>query len=172
MPRPRHLKRYALLVMNPARLKFLGIYLIVICSLQICLYAIISFNPKDLGVLFYFDPRIGIFFLETAFRGSEQIAPGVFRWLSAAWILTLGIILFSGRPLLKTYIVSEIVFALPSLLFGLVVVIAGLSAAHGFSVPELFFPILIMLFFSIIPLVLAIRLAWRSRFKGDLKIFE
>ncbi len=158
--------------MNLARVKFLGIYLTAICSLQICLYLIISYNPKDLGVLFYFDPRIGIFFLETVLRGSGEVAPGILRWLSAVWIFALGLFLFFGRPFLKTYIISEIIFTLPSFLFCLVIMAANLSAAHGFSVGELLITILILIVFSLAPLALAVWLAWTSRFKGDLRIFE
>ncbi len=158
--------------MNLARLKFLGIYLVVICSLQICLYIALSIVSEKNLWLFYFDPRIGIFFLETVFRGAEQIVPGIFRWFSVVWILALGVFMLSGRPLVKTYIASEIILALPSLLFSLVVVIGNLSPAHGFSVGELFYPIVIMVAFSIIPLGLAFWLLWSSRFKGEVKIFE
>ncbi len=80
--------------------------------------------------------------------------------------------MLSGRPLIKTYIASEIILALPSLLFSLVIVVGNLSPAHGFSIGELFYPVVIMIFFSIIPLSLAFWLLWSSRFKGELKIFE
>ena len=151
---------YALLIMNLARAKFLGIYLIAICSLQICLYLALSFASEENLWLFYFDPRIGIFFLETVLRGVEQVVPGILRWLSAIWILALGIFMLSGRPLIKTYIVSEILLVLPNLLFSLAIVAANLGPTHGFSVGELFFPILVMVIFSIVPLSLAVW--WRG----------
>ena len=158
--------------MKLGRVKFLGIYLVVICALQICLYLALSVVSEENLWLFYFDPRIGIFFLETVFRGAEQIVPGIFRWLSVVWILALGVFMVSGRPLIKTYIASEIVLALPSLLFSLVIVVGNLSPAHGFSVRELFTPILVMIFFSLVPLGLAFWLLWSSRYKGEVKIFE
>lgn len=158
--------------MNLARVKFLGIYLIVICALQICLYLALSVGSEENLWLFYFDPRIGIFFFEAVLRGAEQTAPGVLRWLSVVWILALGAFMLSGRPLIKTYIVSEIVLALPSLLFSLVIIAGNMSPAHGFSIGELFIPILIMIVFSIFPLGLAFWLLMSSRFTGEVKIFE
>ena len=158
--------------MKSERVKILGVYLVVICALQICLYLALSFASEKNLWLFYFDPRIGIFFLETVVRGVEQVVPGILRWLSIVWILALGVLMLSSRPLIKTYIVSEIILALPSLLFSLVIVVGNLSPAHGFSVGELFIPILVMVFFTIIPLGLAFWLLWGSRFKGETKIFE
>lgn len=158
--------------MNPARVKFLGIYLIAICSLQICLYFIVSLYPKDFAVLASFAPHLGIYTLEKLFL-PKGAAFGIFSWLTAGWILTLGILLFFGRPLLKTYIISEILFSLPSLLLFLVMFAVVLIYPKGFlSLPvhDVFF-ILGMVttpFFStIIPLVWAIWLAWRSHFRGE-----
>jgi hypothetical protein len=154
--------RNRIIVMKLARVKFLGIYLIAICSLQICLYFILFLNPKDLRVLLKFDPRYGIFALEAVFRvflgSAEPVAYSIFSWLTAGWMLTLGILLSFGRPLLKTYIISEIIFSLPSLLLSLAVVVVVLTSGSRFSNYDLF-TILIPLSFSIIPLVWAIWLA-------------
>jgi hypothetical protein len=141
--------------MNLRRVKILGGYLIIICVLQICVYLALSVSAEKYDWLFYFDPRIGIFFLESGLRGAEQVTPSIFRWLSAVWILALGLFLFTGRPLIRTYIVSEIILLLPNLLFVFGIVWASLSPAHGFSVGELFFPVLVMIAFSLVPLVLA-----------------
>jgi hypothetical protein len=141
--------------MNLKRLKILGAYLITVCILQICVYLALSLSSEKYLWLFYFDPRIGLFFLESGLRGAEEVTPGILRWLSAAWILVLGLFLFSGRPLIKTYIFSEIILLLPNLLFILAIIWANLSPAHGFSVGELFFPGLVMIAFSVVPLALA-----------------
>lgn len=151
--------------MKLARVKFLGIYLIAICSLQICLYFILILNPNDRRVLLSFEPRIGIFYMEVVFRAylspAAPVVHSIFSWLTAVWILTLGIFLSLGRPLLKTYIISEIIFFLPSLLLNLMVVVVMLSAGRRISIYDLF-TTLIPLAFSIIPLVWAIWLAWRG----------
>jgi hypothetical protein len=80
--------------------------------------------------------------------------------------------LFSGRPLVKTYIASEIVFFIPTLFFTLLIAVVNMSPSHGFSAGELLFPILVLVIFSIVPLGLAVWLAWKLRFKGEVKIFE
>ncbi len=66
--------------------------------------------------------------------------------------------LLFGRPLVKTYIVSEIILSIPSVFFFLAIVWSNLSPAHGFSVGELLFPVLVMIAFSVVPLVLAFRI--------------
>jgi hypothetical protein len=149
-------------MMNLRRTKILGAYLLVASILQTCLYLALSISAEKYDWLFYFDPRIGIFFLESGFRGAEQVTPNIFRWLSAVWILALGISQFSGRPLIKAYIISEIVLTLPNLLFVFAIVWANLSPAHGFSIGELFFPVLVMTAFSVVPL----GLAFGARVKG------
>jgi hypothetical protein len=144
--------------MNPPRTKTLGLYLLVVSILQICLYLAISLSSDKADWLFYFDPRLGIFFLESSLLGAEQVTPGIFQWLSAVWILLLGLLLLFGRSLVKTYIVSEIILSAPGVFFFLAIVWANLSPAHGFSVTELIFPLFVLVTFSVIPLVLAFRI--------------
>lgn len=126
--------------------------------LQICLYLALSLSTDKADWLRYFDPRLGIFFLESGLRGAELIIPGIFQWLAAVWILLLGLMLLFGRPLVKTYIVSEIILSIPSVFFFLAIIWSNLSPAHGFSVGELLFPVIVMIAFSIVPLVLAFRI--------------
>jgi hypothetical protein len=137
------------------RKKILGAYLLVGGILQACLYLALSFSPK-LDWLFYFDPRIGIFFFESSWKGAEQtVTPSFLRWFTVGWILLLAVLFLSGRALIKTYIISEIVLLLPSILFFIGIVWANLSPAHGFSVGELLFPVLVTMIFSFVPLGLA-----------------
>jgi hypothetical protein len=100
--------------MKSRRIKTLGLYLMVGAILQICLYLALSLSSDAADWLFYFDPRMGIFFIESGLRGAELVVPGIFQWLSAVWILLLGLMLIRGRPLVKTYIVSEIILSLPN----------------------------------------------------------
>jgi hypothetical protein len=149
------------------RTKGLGIYLVAASTLQIFLYLALSLSPEKYDWLFYFDPRIGIFFLETAVRGAEQVAPGLFRWSSAIWILLLGLLMFGGRPLVKTYIAAELFLVLPNIVFFFAIVRSNLSPVHGFSIGELVFPVIVMLVFSLVPLVLAFRI-WRRNAQDEL----
>ena len=136
------------------RTRILGAYVVIGGLLQALLYLLLSIS-RNHDWLFYFDPRIGIFFLETGWRGTEQIVPGIVRWLTVGWLLTIGGLLLTGRKLIRAYIISEIILLPPNIFFFVVIVLANLGAAHGFSVGELFLPMLVMVAFSIIPLVLA-----------------
>ena len=136
--------------MTPQRTKTLGIYLLVSSILQLCLYIALSVSNERAGWLFYFDPRLGIFFLESGVRGAELIIPGIFQWLSAVWIILLGLMLLFSRPLVKTYIVSELILSVPNVFFSVAIVWANLSPAHGFSVGELLLPLIIMIAFSVV----------------------
>jgi membrane protein insertase Oxa1/YidC/SpoIIIJ len=167
--------------MKSERAKILGIYLIVICALQTCLYLAISFVAlKENLWLLEFEPRIGtIVIIELFFRGTQQILTGILRGLSVVLILALGLLMLSGRPLVKTYIVSEIILALPNFLLLLIVLVIGavsLSSAHnetGMTFMRMtFIPILVMVFFTIIPLGLAFWLLLSSWFKREMKIHE
>jgi hypothetical protein len=149
--------------MNLQRMKILGAYLLAIGFLQTCLYLAMSRWTYESDWLLYFDPRIGIFYLENLLRKTEQIAPAFLRWLSAGWILLVGYLLLSGRAMVKTFIVSELILVLPNLCFFLYIIRANLSPSHGFSIGELSLPILVMVLFSFVPLWLA----WWSHSKGD-----
>ena len=149
------------LSMKNEQVKVVGIYLLGISLLQICLYLLMS-KASAASWLFYLDPRISLFFLETSVRGTEQEAPSLLRWSSSAWIFMISLLLLLGRPVLRiyalrAYIVSELLLLIPSVIFFLIIILSSLSPAHGFSVGELLLPTLIVVVFSIIPLWLASR---------------
>ena len=152
--------------MKNEQVKIVGIYLLGISLLQICLYLLMS-KASDSSWLFYFDPRISLFFLETSVRGTEQDTPSILRWLSAVWIFVLSMVLLLGRPklriyVLRVYIVSELLLLIPNIIFFLIIILSSLSSVHGFSVVELILPTLIIVVFSIIPLRLASRAEAKS----------
>src|SRR4028119_1944529 len=100
--------------MNAKRIKFLGAYLLLVSSLQMCLYLAMSRSPDESDWLFYFDPRAGIFFLETFMQGKKPSDPTFFRWLSAVWIFLIGLLLLWGRPMVKVFVASELILMLPN----------------------------------------------------------
>jgi len=102
-----------------------------------------------------------MFFIESGLRGAELKIPGILQWLSAIWLLFIAIVLLRGRQALNAYIISEIIASIPNLLFFIMVLLANLSPAHGFSVGELLFPVSVMLLFSIIPMSVAF-IVWRQ----------
>jgi len=75
-----------------------------------------SISPERYQWLFYFNPRFGLYFVESVIKG-EPPPPGIFGWMSAAWVLALGLLLLSGRPLIKAYVISEVALSAPTLLF-------------------------------------------------------
>ncbi len=150
------------------RTKLLSLYLLVAALLQICSYVALTLAPEKLGIIFYFDPRIGLFFIESGIRGAELKVPGILQWLSASWLLVISFFLLSGRPILKTYLVLEVVASLPNLFFFLVIVRANLSPTHGFSIGELFTPLLVTILFTILPVILGFRLWRRYALKNNL----
>lgn len=143
------------------RTTWLSLYLLMASLLQVGIYLAITFSPEKFIELFYFDPRIGLFFIESWIRGAELKAPGILQWLAAIWLMMISLLLFSGRAILKTYLISEIIASIPSLFFFVLIALANLSPAHGFSVGELFFPVLVMLVFTVIPAVSALMI-WRK----------
>jgi hypothetical protein len=98
----------------------------------------------------YFNPRIGLTGLE-----SESIGIPIFTLVSAPWVLALGLLLLSGRPLIRAYVISEVALSAPNLLLVLWVLAVNMSPAHGFSVRELPPVVCVMIIFSVVPLILA-----------------
>lgn len=143
--------------MNPTRVRTLGAYVSVVALFQFCIYIALPSGPGTWGWLVYFDPRIGLLFVEATLRGSEPAGAGVLQWLSALWLAALGVLMLTGRAPVVTYIASEIVLAGVTVLFFIMIAAANLSPSHGFSVGELFFPVIAMLFVTAIPLWLAFR---------------
>jgi hypothetical protein len=68
------------------------------------------------------------------------------------------VLLLLGKRVLWLYLISELLMLLCSVTFFAIVWINNLGAAHGFSRPELVFPVLTCAVFSGVPLVLAARL--------------
>ena len=134
--------------------KILGIYLLAIGVFQLVLYSLLSISEQA-TVLFYFDPRFGLFFLETILRGSERI-PALLGWLSAIVIIALGWLVFTRERFLTLYFVVEFSLAAPSILTFILVAAANLSPNHGFSVGELVLPGVTFIFVTVIPVIIGV----------------
>ena len=147
--------------MNLPGRKLLAIYLIIIGSFQLVLYSLISLS-EDLMVLFYFDPRFGLSFLETIIRGVETM-PALLGWISAIVILVVGIFLLRYEGLLPLYFIVEFLFAAPSLFTFLVIGALNLSPSHGFSIGELLIPTIVFIFITVVPVVIGVRIYLSGR---------
>ena len=137
--------------------RLLGIYVLVMGLLQLSLYCYMVARPA-VSSLFYFDPRIGLFLVETATSGHEPTSPGLIRWTSAVVLIFVGALMGRGFRRPVTYVVLEFVLAAPSVFFFLMVLWANLGPSHGFSIGELIVPVPILALFSGVPLLWAFRL--------------
>lgn len=137
--------------------KALAFYLIGLGILQLVLYVAMS-SSKELEWLFYFDPRFGLFFIESMARGSEVMIPGLLDWISVPIIFLVAIFLLRDltNKSLAAYFLMELVLGLPSLLIFLFVFGANLSPAHGFSIGELLFPSIVFFITFVVPVTLGI----------------
>jgi hypothetical protein len=129
-------------------------YLLAIGAFQLVLYLLLSISEQA-SVLFYFDPRFGLFFLETILRGSERM-PSLLGWLSAIVIIALGWLVFTRERFLALYFGVEFLLAGPSILTFIFVAAANLSPNHGFSVGELVFPGTTFIFVTVIPVIIGV----------------
>jgi len=136
----------------------LGVFVLGVAAIQAALYATVAIGGDAWTSLFYFDPRIGWFFLETIVRQQEQF-PSVSSWLTAGGTALLGVMLVLRREWITVYLVAETVIALPTLAMFVLIIAANMSPSHGFSVGELIIPVPIFLAVSVTPLTLA----WRLR---------
>ncbi len=148
--------------MKPRRL---GAYLVIMVVAQLGLYVSWLFGTSIRS--FYADPRIGLFVLEDQLWSGKH-HPGVFSWVSVAWSAACAVTLLRGASGVVFYRVSEAVLALPSILFFGWVLVAHMSPAHGFSVPELTGPVLVFGLFTLVPFVLSFRIprtaaSWSKR---------
>lgn len=129
---------------------------------QLGLYAASTLG--DRGVLFYFDPRIGLFALESML-GPEPEGPGILQWAAVLWQLGIAASLVTSRASALAYLIGEAVLATPSLLFFALVIASNMSASHGFSIAELLVPLPVFALFSVWPFVIALRQNREGRVK-------
>jgi hypothetical protein len=142
----------------------LAYYLVAIGIFQLVLYALISLY-ESLGYLFYFDPRFGLFFLETILRQHEHM-PAVLDWISATVIIAVGVWVRFSRLAVKLYMVMECLVAIPTLLIFLMVAAINMSPNHGFSRGELLIPVAVFCITSIVPVCLGITTLVIDRQRG------
>jgi hypothetical protein len=116
-----------------------------------------SLWPDQFYWLFYLNPRLGLHLLELLATRREGSIPSLFQWLSAVWILGLGTMLLSGRSLIKTYLVSEILLSLPNVLLLVVTLTTSLSPLRGLPLGWTLSSLLVMTVYSLVPLALGFR---------------
>jgi hypothetical protein len=147
--------------MNPRRTKFLGVYILSAGILQLVLCSFVALSSGWDERFSYFNPHGGIFFVGVYLLGAGGAAINFFTWASAILHLAIGWLWFKRRPLVMTYVISEIVLIVPNIFFLLFLLLTKLDSdsAQYVSAGGLFFLIMTIIAFSVVPLVLA--LWWR-----------
>jgi hypothetical protein len=138
---------------EPKRQRLLGAYLWGLCVYQIGIYL----WPG--GPRFILDPRAGIpVLLINHFSFNNKVTHPV-EWITATWLIFLAAMIFFRGRFLKTYLISELVLAAPTVYYiGVLVTQQGGGYASGFN--QLLLTTFLFLVFSMVPVVLA---AWSIR---------
>src|SRR3984957_8669704 len=99
------------------RQQLLGGYLFALCFYQIGIYRWPGGPP------FILDPRAGIaVLLINHFSFDNKIIYPV-EWITATWLVFLGVMIFVRASFLKTYLISEIILVAPTAYYVAVLVI-------------------------------------------------
>ena len=140
------------LMSRSGQIRAFGFYLVICSIYQIALYMCSK------GVASILDPRLGFFSLPSGEAWSTRM-----DWASAIWLFCvgLGLALSARRPLLMTYVLSECLFALPTVLY-MVVSLAGGAGHLSATGAPLFILLTIVDGFTFIPLTLAMYLLWKK----------
>src|SRR5437762_8798461 len=96
-------------------IRYLGAAVIALGCAQLVFYVVWSRRPAL--EFFYFDPRIGFLFFEDLLGIPETNRPTLVHWMSAFSEIILGVIVLVKPRLVGVYLLSEIIFALPSIMF-------------------------------------------------------
>jgi hypothetical protein len=130
--------------------RFLGAYLLGLCIYSIGIYRWPGGPP------FILDPRAGIAVLLNT-RSSMDIATiHRIEWACTGWLVILADMIFITGRLVKLYLVSELLLALPTAFYiGSLAIGHGGHFAPGFQ--DLVVTFLLFSFFSLIPMGVALR---------------
>jgi hypothetical protein len=104
------------------RSRQLAAFLGVLAGAQLCLYLAWILGK---GSLFYLNPRIGLDAFLNVLTGYEPVGPSFLSWLSLLWLGLAAIAVARWPKGVRVYQVSELLFALPSLVFFVMVIIAS-----------------------------------------------
>lgn len=137
------------------RRRRLARYLGGIAIFQGVLYAATAFD--SVGFLVYFDPRLGLFALETIVLGRE-VYPAFSCIASVPILAGCAVWVWRAPAGLVAYFLVETILMAPSLYFFWIIVRANVDPSHGFSVGELVFPVLVYLVATAAPMALVGRL--------------
>lgn len=143
----------------------LGIAVFSIAAIQAGLYSVASHFGQQVAALQYFDPRFGIAALTDL---PESGFPNAWEW-SAVWALAVVAGLMAARPSRRSllmYLGVEAILSVPTLFLMGFVLWADLGPTHGLSIAELQWPLAVFVGFSVVPSIVAWRLANQWQLAG------
>ena len=137
-------------------LRLLGAYLFGLCLYQIGIYRWPGGPP------FILDPRAGIPVLLINHFSFDNKGIYPVEWMTAAWLVLIAALIFFRGQFLKTYLISELVLAMPTAYY-----IGVLATHHGGDfapgLKDLLLTTFLFTVFSIVPAGIAWREMARSR---------
>ena len=128
--------------------RILGVYLAACGVYQIAFHLWPGGGPPLIA------PRFGMMYPVTALLRASDSSISALDLASVVWQLAVAISCFTNKPLLKAYVVSEILFDLPAAFWIFALLLFG--GGHVFGRADLFGPLTVLLLFSVVPLSLAI----------------
>jgi hypothetical protein len=134
----------AAVTLKPKRQRLLGAYLFGLCLYQIGIYRWPGGPP------FILDPRAGIpVLLINHFSFDNKVIYPV-EWITAAWLVLMGAMIFFRGKFLKVYLISELILAAPTAYYiGVLAIQHGGDFAPGFK--DLLLTIFLFFVFSAVP---------------------
>ncbi len=121
----------------------LGIYLVILAVVEV----ILCFWH---GAPFIVRPRVGLSYVLAGLKAPERQLVPLAELTSASWLLLLGIAFLSAYRPIKIYIVSEILLALPTILFvGSLTILGG---GHVLRRADAALPLVAVVLFTAVPL--------------------
>ena len=138
--------------------RVLAAYLLVVALLQLALYREVIARGADGWMLYNFEPRLGLYFLETLIRPGQPF-PGMFSWGSALALAAMAAFLLLDVAGLRAYMIFEILLAAPTVFLFAATLVSNVTPGIGFSVLDLAMPAIPFVMTSVLPVVFA----WRAR---------
>lgn len=147
---------------SPQATRFLAFYLLALSLLQAALYWVAAAGGPKAWSLYYLEPRLGLFFLETLVRPGHTF-PGYALGASVAALALMGCLLLLEVVGLRTYLVFEILLASPTVVLFAMIAFSNTPPGMGFSILDLALPAIPFTLTSVLPVIYAWRVLRAAR---------
>ena len=141
---------------SPQATRFLAFYLLALSLLQAALYWVAAAGGPKAWALYYLEPRLGLFFLETLVRPGHPF-PGYALGASVVALALMGCLLLLEIVGLRTYLAFEILLASPTVVLFVMIALSNTPPGLGFSLLDLTLPAIPFTLTSVLPVIYA----WR-----------